>query len=92
MCCSCDISRQDKRGLGARPPKKYFDIRCSEIASEAILGQKQSHMAATWLTEYCIHFLAVHICINFAKPADIEFPREMILQLAEQQVGLQMMK
>ena len=28
----------------------------------------------------------------FAKPADIEFPREMILQLAEQQVGLQMMK
>ena len=28
----------------------------------------------------------------FAKPADIEFPREEVLQLTEEQVGRQMVK
>ena len=28
--------------MGACSPRKFFVIRCSEIASEAILGQKQS--------------------------------------------------
>ena len=28
--------------LGACSPRKFFKIRCSEIASGAILGQKQS--------------------------------------------------
>ena len=31
------------RGLGACSPRKFLEIRCSEIASEAILGRKQSH-------------------------------------------------
>ena len=31
-------------GLGACSPRKLLEIRCSEIASEAILGQKQSHI------------------------------------------------
>ena len=33
--------------LGACSPRKFLEIRCSEIASEAILGQKQSHSIAT---------------------------------------------
>ena len=33
---------QDKGGWGACSPRKFLEIRCSEIASEAILGQKQS--------------------------------------------------
>ena len=28
--------------MGACSPKEFLDIRCSEIASEAIFGQKQS--------------------------------------------------
>ena len=28
--------------LGACSPRKFLEIRCSKIASEAILGQKQS--------------------------------------------------
>ena len=50
--------------------RKFLENRCSEIASEAILGQKQSGSIATWLAEYCIQFLTVH---TFAKPADLEF-------------------
>ena len=33
---------QYQGGLGACSPKKFLEIRCSESASEAILGQKQS--------------------------------------------------
>ena len=29
-------------GLGACSPRKILEIRCSEVASEAILGQKRS--------------------------------------------------
>ena len=29
--------------LGVCSPRKNFEIRCSEIGSEVILGQKQSH-------------------------------------------------
>ena len=63
------------------PPRKFLEIRCSEIASEAILGQKQNRIA-TWLAEYCIQFLAVHVRI-----CDFEFPQEKVLKLAEQQMG-----
>ena len=66
-------------GLGACSPMKTLEIRCSKIASEAILGQRQSRIVATWLTEYCTQFL-------FAKPADFEFPREKVQRLVEQQV------
>ena len=34
---------QDKGGLGACSPRKFLEIRCSEIASEAILEQIHSH-------------------------------------------------
>ena len=34
-------------GLGACSPRKFLEIRCSEIASEAILGQKQSRSSYT---------------------------------------------
>ena len=50
-------------------PQKILEIRCSEIASVAILGQKQSrssymaHRVAIWLAEYCIQFLAVYVCV-----------------------------
>ena len=36
------ISMEDYGGLGACSPRKILEIRCSEIVSEAILGQKQS--------------------------------------------------
>ena len=29
--------------MGACSPRKFLEIRCSEIASEAILGQKHSY-------------------------------------------------
>ena len=39
-------------------------------------------VVATWIAEYCIQFLPVHV----AKPADFKFPREKVLRFAEQQV------
>ena len=46
------------RGVwGMLLPRKFLEIRCSEIASGAVLGQKQS------LAEYFIQFLAVHVSI-----------------------------
>ena len=43
------------------------EVRCSEIASEAILGQKQSR------SSYMACIVPLHIW-TFAKSADIEFP------------------
>ena len=43
-------------------PRKVFEIRCSEIASGSIFGQKQSHSS--------YQFLAV--LHAFAKPADFK--------------------
>ena len=62
-------------GLGACFPRKFLEIRCSEIASEVILGQKQSGVlhrswsiaSNFWLSTYA-----------FALPADFEFPREKV--------------
>ena len=54
-----------------------MEFRCSEIASGAIFGQKQSLSSY-----YLIQFLAV--LRPFAKPADYKFPREKVLRLAEQ--------
>ena len=34
-------------GLGACSPRRFFKNRCSEIASEVILGQKQSRSSYT---------------------------------------------
>ena len=47
-------------------PRKFLEIRYSETASEAILGQKLSRSSyMIWLAEYCIQFLAVHVCICY---------------------------
>ena len=75
------ISMQDYRCVwGHASPRKFLEIRCSEIVSEAILGQKQSR--SSYMA--CGTF---HPIFGFAKPADFEFPREKVLSLAEQQVG-----
>ena len=70
-------------------PQEIFEIRCSEIseiASEAILGQKQSRSSYdTWLVENCIRFLAVHVCIISLSRQTWNF-HERILRLAKQQV------
>ena len=47
------------RDLGACSPRKFVEIRCSEISnSEAILGQKQSH--SSYMAR---RVLGIHICI-----------------------------
>ena len=34
------VSKQQVVGSGACSARKFFEIRCSEIASEALLGEK----------------------------------------------------
>ena len=58
--------------LGGCSPRKLLEIRCSEIASGAIFGQKQS---------YFVQFLAV--LHAFVKLADFKFPWEKVLRLAD---------
>ena len=68
-------------GLGAS-----LEIRCSEIASEAILGQKQSR--SSYMARGVLH--PIFGCPRmdyFAVPADLEFPRKKVLRLTKQQVG-----
>ena len=66
------------RGVcGGCSPRKFLEIRCSEVASGAIFGQNQSRSSY-----YFIQFLSV--VHAFAKPADFKFPREKVLRLAEQ--------
>ena len=79
MCMYAYISKQARktRGSGGCSPRKFLEIRCSEVASGAIFGQKQSRSSY-----YFIQFLAV--LHAFAKPADFKFPREKVLRLAEQ--------
>ena len=67
--------------LRACSPMKFLEIRYS--ASEAILGQKQSRIVATWPAEYSIQFLdAIHF-VNLLSQLTV---REG-LWLAEQQIG-----
>ena len=80
MCIYVYIRKQARktRGVwGDAPPGNFLEIRCSEVASGAIFGQKQSCSSY-----YFIQFLAV--LHAFAKPADFKFPREKVLRLAEQ--------
>ena len=80
MCMYAYISKQagKTRGVwGDPPPGNFLEIRCSEIASGAIFGQKQSCSSY-----YFIQFSAV--LHAFAKPAGFKFPREKVLRLAEQ--------
>ena len=62
---------------------KFLEIRCSEIASEAILGQKQSH---SYMVRGVIHPKFWLSMYAFAKPVDFEFPLEKVLSFAGQQV------
>ena len=50
MCMYVYISMQAQVSVGGMLPQQKFEIRCSEIASEAIFGQT----VATLLTEYWI--------------------------------------
>ena len=80
MCMYAYISKQARKTRGGvwgdAPPRKFLEIRCSEIASGAIFGQKQRCSSY-----YFIQFLAVlHV---FAKPADFKFQREKVLRSAE---------
>ena len=80
MCMYAYINKQagKTRGVwGDAPLGNFLEIRCSEVASGAIFGQKQSRSSY-----YFIQFLAV--LHAFAKPADLKFPREKVLRLAEQ--------
>ena len=75
--------------LGAYSPWNFLEIRCPEIASDAILGQKQHRSSSVRYMArgvlYPINFwLSMYA---FAKPADIKFPREKVLWLTAQQVG-----
>ena len=80
MCIYVYISKQARKTRevwGDAPPGNFLKIRCSEVASGGIFGQKQSHSSY-----YFIQFLAV--LHAFAKPADFKFPQEKLLRLAEQ--------
>ena len=77
------INMNNKRGLRKCSPGKFFEIRCSEIASETIWGRTRA-ITAAWLIVYCIEFLS--------KPADIKFLQEKVLGLVEQEAGQQMVK
>ena len=74
-------------GLVVCSPRKFLEIRRSEIASEAILGQKQSR--SSYNTPRAMLHGSRSIASNFwlsvyafAKPADFEFSRERVLRLA----------
>ena len=68
MECPADVyvrmykqaSVQDKGGLGACTTRKFLEIRCSDIASEAILDQKQS--CSSYMAR---HFLAVRVVTSW---------------------------
>ena len=72
---------------GHAPPRKFLEIRRTEIASWAILGQKQSR--SSYMARGVLHPIFGCPCMHFVKPADVEFPQEKVLGLglAEQQVG-----
>ena len=76
---------QKNARLGGSGGKLPREISCSESASEAILGQKQSRSSYIarrniqsnfWLYMYAL-----------VMPVDFEFLREKELRLAEQEVG-----
>ena len=55
------VSMQDLWGLGAYFPSKFRKIGCSEIASEIILGKKQS--CSSYMVCRVLHL--VFSCISF---------------------------
>ena len=61
--------------MGTCSPIKFLEIKCSEIASEAILGQKQS--GSSYMACRVLHPIFGCPCI-FAKPVDFKFPQEKV--------------
>ena len=75
-------------GSGACSPRKFFfKIGCSDIASEAIFGQKPSRSSCSGSWSIASNFW-LSMCA-FAKTPDFGFPREKVLslRLAEQHAG-----
>ena len=72
--CVCVHKHARLGGMGACSPRK---IRCSEIVSEAILEQKQSHISYTAcrLSISSNFWLSMHA---FPKAADFKFPQEKV--------------
>jgi len=69
-------------GSGGILPQESLEIRCSEIATGAIFGEKQSR--SSYYTCIYISSNAWLSYMHFAKPADFKFPQEKVLRLAEQ--------
>ena len=61
-------------------PQEILEVRCSEIVSEAVLGQKQSHSSSISCVAHRNFWLSMYV---FAKPVEIEFPQEKVLRLVE---------
>ena len=57
VCVYKQTSRQDKWGAGGCSPRKFLEIRCSEVASGAIFGQKQSRSSYYFRLSY-MHLLS----------------------------------
>ena len=64
--------------------RKFLEIKYSEISSEVSLGQKQSRSSYMACGMLYLIWLSMYA---FVKPANIEFPREKVLRLAEKQMG-----
>ena len=93
--CVCMYNQAKLGGSGGMLPKQNFryQMLCMRLLLKPFGDRSRAVVAVytTWLTEYCIQFLAVYV-YAFAKPADIKFPREKVLWLTEQQVGWKMVK
>ena len=64
-------------------PRKVFEIRYSEIVSEAILGQKQSY--SSYMVRWVLHPLFGSPCMHLLSQLTSNFHER--IKLAEQQVG-----
>ena len=72
-------------GLGACSPMEFLKLDALGLLLRPFWDRSKA-VVATWLMEHCIQFLAVHI-YEFAIPADLEFPRQKVIRLTDQQVG-----
>ena len=69
-------------GSGGMLPQEILEIRCSEIASEAILGQKQSR--SSYMARGVLH--PIFGCPRMYLLSQLTSNREKVLRLTEQQV------
>ena len=52
--------------------RKFFEIRCSEIASEAILDRSRA-VVPTWSKKYCTQFFGCHIHAHLLSKLTVNF-------------------